>query len=142
MRSLLIVICILCAQIRYCRCEEEVKLGKLLMKLDDNITDILLSPRRKDGVTLIKNIVFYTRSLIEMTEKVNEQDESVQVGAKCIFNNKGPEFLRTELDIETLLEILDWTIVDYKNLLFLLADAAAAYKGFTRAYKMNIVWFL
>lgn len=77
-----------------------------------------------------------------MTKKVKEQDEDVQTGAKFIFKNQGPMFLTVKFNKDKLMETLDWTKVDYNNLLFLKNDTKAAYKDFTRAYKMNIVWFL
>lgn len=101
-----------------------------------------MGPSPNDRLVLIKSMVFYTRSLIEMTKKVKEQDEDVQTGAKFIFKNQGPMFLTVKFNKDKLMETLDWTKVDYNNLLFLKNDTKAAYKDFTRAYKMNIVWFL
>lgn len=115
---------------------------QVLLELDQNITSALLIPSPIHKDKLIKNIVFYARGLTELTEKVKEQNEDIRGGAKYIFRNKGPSFLTIKFDKYDLIETLEWTKVDYNNFLFLKNEVAAAYKDFTRAYKMNIVWFL
>lgn len=98
------------------------------------------SPPHK--VVLIKNLVFYARGLTELTEKMKAQDEDIRIGAKYIFRCNGPRFMTIKYDRHELMEALDWTKVDFNNMLFLKKEVAAAYKYFSRAYKMNIVWFL
>lgn len=142
MKLLMIVSCLLCTEVRFYNCKPHERLALQLLKLDEIISSSLAIPSPIDKKTLIKNLVFYARALTELTERVNEQNEDYRVGAKLMFKKDKPVFLTIKYDKYDLVKKLEWTMVDYNNFLFIKREAVTAYKEFTRAYKMNIVWFL
>lgn len=109
-------------------------LGRLIMTLDKNITSTIRYHITNDGNMLLKNIVFYTRSLVELMKKLQEHDEIVRRAARYLFNQDGPYFIQIRYRTDSLMNKFNWTLIDLENFQFLIDNTKDVYSKFENCY--------
>lgn len=109
--------------------------------IDKNIVVKLEKPIKTEALQLAKTINIYNRAFNEILEMCKLRKVSKMLLVKNIYDEGGPRFLKSHLDINYLRKECGWSDLEIFEVRNLIGDTLILWQNFRRFMRVHSRWF-